>query len=150
MILDKLQTHDTKERLFEPISPDIEQLAKATVNAAFKVHSVLGPGLIESVYRVCLAHELRRRGLHVETELQIPIVYEGMRLDAGLRIDLLVEEKLIVELKAVVRMEPIFKAQLLTYLKLSGRRLGLLINFNVPLIKDGINRVILQSALVSW
>src|SRR5712691_8999007 len=122
MIENQPQRHKaTKGRLFEPISPEIEQVAKETVDATFKVHSALGPGLIESVYRVCLAHELRRRGLKVETELAIPIVYEGLRLDADLRIDLLVEEKLIVELKAVIRMEPVFEAQLLTYLKLTGR-----------------------------
>jgi GxxExxY protein len=134
---------DTKTRFFEAIPPEIEQIAKQTVDSAFKVHSALGPGLIESVYRVCLAHELRRRGFKVQTELAIPIIYEGLRLDADLRIDLLVEGKLIVELKSVVRMEPVFEAQLLTYLKLTHRRLGLLINFNVPLIKDGIKRVIL-------
>jgi len=134
---------DTKTRFFEAIPPEIEQIAKQTVDSAFKVHSALGPGLIESVYRVCLAHELRRRGFQVQTELAIPIIYEGLRLDADLRIDLLVEGKLIVELKSVVRMEPVFEAQLLTYLKLTHRRLGLLINFNVPLIKDGIKRVIL-------
>ncbi len=134
---------DTKARLFEPIPPETEHLAKETVDAAFKVHSALGPGLIESVYRVCLAHELRRRGLKVETELAIPIVYEGLRLNADLRIDLLVDGQLIVELKSVVKMEPVFEAQLLSYLKLTDRRLGLLINFNVPLIKHGIKRVIL-------
>jgi len=138
------QSHkDTKAKLFEPVPIEIERVAKQTVDAAFRVHSALGPGLLESVYRVCLAHELRRRGLKVENEVKIPIVYEGLQLDAGLRIDLLVEGGLIVELKAVIRMEPVFEAQLLTYLKLTGQRLGLLINFNVPLIKDGIKRVVL-------
>jgi GxxExxY protein len=141
---DQPQRHkDTKPRFFEATPPEVERLAAETVDSAFKVHSALGPGLIESVYRVCLAHELRRRGLKIETELVIPIVYEGLQLDADLRIDLLIEGKLIVELKAVVRMEPVFEAQLLTYLKLTNRRLGLLINFNVPLIKNGIKRVIL-------
>ena len=134
---------DTKAKLFEPVAAEIERVAKQTVDGAFRVHSALGPGLLESVYRLCLAHELQRRGLKVESEVKIPIVYEGLSLDAGLRIDLLVEGQLIVELKAVLRMEPVFEAQLLTYLKLTGRRLGLLINFNVPLIKDGIKRVIL-------
>jgi len=134
---------DTKIKLFEPVPIEIERVARQTVDAAFKVHSVLGPGLLESVYGVCLAHELRRRGLKVENEVKIPISYEGLELDAGLRIDLLVDGKLIVELKAVIRMEPVFEAQLLTYLKLTGHRLGLLINFNVPLIKDGIKRVVL-------
>jgi len=134
---------DTKIKLFEPVPIEIERVARQTVDAAFKVHSVLGPGLLESVYGVCLAHELRRRGLKVENEVKIPISYEGLELDAGLRIDLLVDGKLIVELKAVIRMEPVFEAQLLTYLKLTGHRLGLLINFNVPLIKDGIKRAVL-------
>ena len=143
MMDDQPQRHkDTKSRFFEAIPPEVEQLAKETVDSAFKVHSALGPGLIESVYRVCLAHELRRRSLKVETELVIPIVYEGLRLDAGLRIDLLVEGKLIVELKAVVKMDPVFEAQLLTYLKMTGRRLGLLINFNVMVLRDGIKRVV--------
>jgi len=134
---------DTKTKLFEPVPLEVERVAKQTVDAAFRVHSALGPGLLESVYGVCLAHELRRRGLKVEVEVKIPIVYEGLQLDAGLRIDLLVEGGLIVELKAVIRMEPVFEAQLLTYLKLTGHRLGLLINFNVPLIRDGIKRVVL-------
>jgi GxxExxY protein len=134
---------DTKARFFEPIPSEIEQIAKQVVDGAFKVHSVLGPGLLKSVYRVCLAHELRRRGLKVENEVKIAIVYEELQLDAGLRIDLLVEGVLIVELKAVIRMDPVFEAQLLSYLKLTNRRLGLLINFNVPLIKHGIKRVIL-------
>ena len=119
-----------------------EELAKAVVEAAFAVHSTLGPGLLESVYEVCLVHELHKRGLQLERQLTLPIEYDGVKLDAGLRLDLLVEDELIVELKAVEVMQPLFVAQLLTYLKLTGRKLGLLINFNVPLIKDGIRRVI--------
>ncbi len=114
-----------------------EELAKAVVNAA------LGPGLLESVYEVCLVHELHKRGLSLERQVTLPIEYAGVKLDAGLRLDLLVEDELIVELKAVETMHPLFVAQLLTYLKLTGKKLGLLINFNVPLIKDGIRRVIL-------
>ena len=113
------------------------------VDAAFKVHSTLGPGLLESVYEVCLAHELSRRGLKIQTQVAFPIVYEDVRLDAGLRIDLVVENRLIVEIKAVETMPPVFEAQLLTYLKLTKMRLGLLINFNVSKIKDGIKRIIL-------
>jgi GxxExxY protein len=113
------------------------------VDAAFKVHSTLGPGLLESVYEICLAHELSKRGLKVQTQVAFPIVYDEVRLDAGLRIDLVVENQLIVEIKAVETMQPVFEAQILTYLKLTKIRLGLLINFNVSKIKDGIRRIVL-------
>jgi len=99
--------------------------------------------LLESVYEVCLAHELRQRKLVVATQVALPVVYDGAKLDAGLRLDMLVADCLIVEVKAVEAMNPVFKAQLLTYLKLSGHGLGLLINFNVPVIKNGIKRVVL-------
>jgi GxxExxY protein len=128
---------------FEPIPPEVEQAARVTTDAAFKVHKTLGPGLLESVYEACLAHELRQCGIHVETQIALPVIYEGLRLEAGLRLDMLVANQLIVELKAVEKMNSLFEAQLLTYLKLTGRRLGLLINFNVPLIKHGIKRIIL-------
>lgn len=121
---------------------ELDAIAKAVVNAAFKVHTELGPGLLEGVYEVCLAHELTKHGLKVERQVALPVHYDGVKIEAGLRLDLLVEGKLIVELKAVETLLPVHKAQLLTYLKLSKRRLGLLINFNVPLIKDGIKRVI--------
>ncbi|MDT5121303.1 MAG: hypothetical protein QOC96_785 [Acidobacteriota bacterium] len=128
---------------FEPIPPEVEQAARVATDAAFKVHKTLGPGLLESVYEACLAHELRQRGINVETQIALPVIYEGLRLEAGLRLDMLVANQLIVELKAVEKMNSLFEAQLLTYLKLTGRRLGLLINFNVPLIKHGIKRIIL-------
>ena len=118
-------------------------VAKAVVDAAFKVHSTLGPGLLETVYEACLVHELHRRGLRVETQAVLPIEYDGFKLDAALRLDLVVEDQLIVELKAVEALLPIHMAQMMTYLKLSGHRVGLLINFNVPRIKDGIRRIIL-------
>ena len=121
----------------------IDVVAKAVVDAAFKVHSTLGPGLLETVYEACLVHELHRRGLRVETQVALPIEYDGFKLDAALRLDLLVEDQLIVELKAVESLLPIHTAQMMTYLKLSQRRLGLLINFYVPRIKDGIRRIIL-------
>ena len=121
----------------------IDAIAKAAVDAAFKVHSTLGPGLLEGVYEACLVHELHRRGLSVETQVALPIEYDGLKLDAALRLDLVVEDQLIVELKAVESLLPIHMAQVMTYLKLSRCRLGLLINFNVPLIKDGIRRIIL-------
>ena len=118
-------------------------MATAVVDSTFKVHSTLGPGLLESVYEICLAHELHQRGLKFQTQVALPVFYDGVRLDAALRMDLIVERQLIVEIKAVETMLPVFEAQLLTYLKLTGCRLGLLINFNVPRIKDGIKRIIL-------
>jgi len=130
-------------RVFEPLPPDIEHLAKVVVDAAYRVHTSLGPGLLESVYELCLLHELRKREIPAEQQVRIPILYDGIRLDAGLRIDLLIDRKLIVEIKAVEEMNRVYKAQVLTYLKLTGLRLGLLINFNVALIKNGIERVIL-------
>ena len=121
----------------------IEHIAEQIVDSAFKVHSALGPGLLESVYQTCMVWELESRGLEVRQEVALPVIYDDKRLDAGVRLDLLVEELVIVELKSVERMLPVFDAQLLTYLKLSGKPLGFLINFNVPLIKDGIRRRIL-------
>ena len=112
------------------------------VDAAMRVHSALGPGLLESAYEGCLAHELRRRGMKVETQVGLPVVYDGAKIDVGYRLDLLVEDVVVVEVKAVETLAPIHGAQLLTYLKLSGHRLGLLINFNVPHLKDGIKRMV--------
>jgi GxxExxY protein len=124
---------------------ELDRLARAVVDSAFAVHSQLGPGLLEGVYEVCLAHELTKRGLRVERQVALPVLYDGVKIEAGLRLDLLVEEKLIVEVKAVELFHPVHKAQVLTYLKLTGHSLGLLINFNVPLIKDGIKRIILST-----
>ncbi len=118
-------------------------MAKQVVDAAFAVHSALGPGLLESVYETCLAHELGKRGLGVERQLPLPVVYDGVLLEAALRLDLLVAGCVVVELKAVDQLLPVHQAQVLTYLKLSGHRLGLLINFNVPRIRDGIRRLVL-------
>ena len=128
---------------FGPLPPETERNASAVVDSALKVHRALGPGLLESVYETCLCHELTQRGVPWKAQVTVPVVYDGLRLDSGLRLDVLVAETVIVELKAVEKMIPLFKAQLLTYLKLTGLRLGLLINFNVPLIKDGIKRIIL-------
>ncbi len=127
----------------QPIPDEVNNVARTVVDAAYRVHSTLGPGLLERVYEVCLAHELRKRGLTVETQVDLPVIYDGVRLDAGMRIDMIVAGNLLVELKAVETMHPVHKAQLLTYLKLTGHRLGLLINFNVPLIRDGIERLAL-------
>jgi len=126
-----------------PIPPETEATARSVVDAAFAVHKAMGPGLLETVYEACLCHELAKRGVAFQRQLALPVVYDGVRLDAGLRLDLLAANCLIVELKAVEKHNPLFEAQLLTYLKLTGFRLGLLINFNVPLLKDGIRRVIL-------
>jgi GxxExxY protein len=137
------KTQEREMKVFDPIPAETEHLARMTVDAAMKVHRVLGPGLIESVYEACLAHELKRRQVKVETQVAFPIVYEEIRLESGLRLDLWVGRRLIVELKAVEKMSPLYQAQLLTYLKITGCRLGLLINFNVPLLKDGVRRVAL-------
>jgi GxxExxY protein len=129
--------------MYDPIPAEAERLAKATLDAAFKVHSTLGPGLLESVYELCLAYELRQRGIRVETQVAFPVIYEGVRMEGGLRIDLLVDRQVVVELKAVDAMNPVFEAQLITYLKMTGLRLGLLINFNVPHLRNGIKRLVL-------
>jgi GxxExxY protein len=112
------------------------------VDAAFKVHTALGPGLLESVYQAVLAHELKKRGLKVVRQQSIPIVYEEVHLDEGFRADLIVEDRVIVELKSIESIAPVHKKQLLTYLRLADKRVGLLINFNVALIKDGITRIV--------
>ena len=117
-------------------------IAKIIVDAAFKVHKSLGPGLFESVYETVMAHEIEGRGLTVERQKVIPINYEGMAFDEGFRADLVVSDKVIVELKSVETLSPVHKKQLLTYLRLADKRLGLLINFGSNLIKDGIARVV--------
>ncbi len=117
------------------------QLSKIILDAAFKVHTATGPGLLESVYEVTLAHELRKAGLRVERQVAIPIRYDELTFDEGFRADLLVEDKLIVELKSVEKLVPVHSKQVLTQLRLSGRRLGLLINFGEVRLKDGIERI---------
>jgi len=118
------------------------ELAKIIVDEAFHVHYQLGPGLLESVYEACLAHRLTQAGLKVEVQKPIPLVYDGIHLKCGFRCDLIVEEKLIIEIKTVDQLTDIHLAQLLTYLKLSNLNLGLLINFNVVRIKNGLRRVV--------
>ena len=122
---------------------DLNQITAATIGAAMEVHKELGPGLLESVYEVCLAYELQQRGLKVKRQTPLPVRYQGIDLDCGFRLDLLVEESVLVELKAVEKLQPIHEAQVLTYLKLSGCKLGLLINFNTKVLKDGIHRLAL-------
>ena len=128
---------DIETQSFDLVGKDI-------VDAAFKVHKSLGPGLLESVYEECMAHELAaNRGLKVERQVELPIRFDGLVLTSRLRLDMLVERSVIVEMKAVETMIPLYEAQLITYLKLTGLRLGYLINFNVALIKQGIKRMIL-------
>jgi GxxExxY protein len=117
-------------------------LSRIVVNASFQVHNELGPGLLENIYEECLFSELQDAGIHVEKEVVLPVTYKNKKMDLGYRLDIWVERKLIIELKCVDSFIPIHKAQLLTYLKLTNNRLGLLINFNVPLIKDGIKRIV--------
>jgi GxxExxY protein len=128
---------------FKALSKREEFIAEKIVAAAFTVHKVLGPGLLERVYEVCFCHELTKQELKYQRQVDIPIRYDGMIFDEGLRLDVFVEELIICELKAVDEMNPVWTAQILSHLKLTGKRLGFLINFNVPLIKNGIKRIIL-------
>jgi GxxExxY protein len=121
---------------------EINEISGQVVDAAMKVHSALGPGLLENAYEACLEHELNKRGLRVERQVELPVVYDGVQIDLGYRLDLVVEGAVIVELKAVEKIAPIHEAQLLSYLKLSNKKIGLLINFNVLHLKDGIKRMV--------
>ena len=125
-----------------PISKDINYLTGEVIGAAIEVHKVLGPGLLESAYEECLCRELELRKIPHERQKDLPVEYKGVKLDCGYRLDILVQNTLIVELKACESLQPIHEAQLLTYLKLTGIKLGLLINFNVPLLKQGIRRLV--------
>ncbi len=118
------------------------QLSRQVIGCAFKVHSVCGPGLLESAYRTCLAHELEKAGLKIEIEKPVPIVYDGVKLERGYRLDILVEDKLVLELKAVDSLIDIHTVQTLTYLRFGGYRLGLILNFRTKHLKDGIRRVV--------
>lgn len=120
----------------------INDITGHVVDAAITVHSTLGPGLLESAYKACLVHELRKRGLTVLTEIPVPIVYDGVVVDVGYRMDLLVEDAVIVEVKAISRLSPVHDAQLLSHLVLSGHKVGLLINFHVRFLKHGIRRLV--------
>nr|WP_315146219.1 GxxExxY protein [uncultured Flavobacterium sp.] len=119
-----------------------EEIAKIIVNSAFKVHKNLGPGLLERVYEVCLAYEINKAGLEVQSQIDVPIVYDGVILKEKLRLDLIVEKTVIIEVKAVEIVNPVWQAQIISQLKLTDNQLGFLINFNVPLIKNGIKRFI--------
>jgi GxxExxY protein len=146
-----MNNQETKKQSFDlnlpdwkrvQIPSDIEILAKAAVNAAFTVHSELGPGLLESAYEKCICHELRSHRINFEYQSAIPLNYRGEKIDIGFRLDLLLEKKLLLELKAVDLLMPIHTAQVITYLRLLKLPLGLLINFNEPLIKHGIHRIL--------
>jgi len=118
------------------------EVSATIIDVAIGIHRELGPGLLESVYQKVMAHELRKRGLHVEDEVPIPVEWEGERMEVGFRADLIVEDMVIVELKSVERITPVFKKTLLTYLRVADKRLGLLINFNEALLKNGITRIV--------
>jgi len=138
-----LTTKSTKDTKRTEWSQSLEELGRQVVDSAFKVHKELGPGLLESVYETCLARELTKRAIPIGRQVPIPIVYDGETLDAALRLDLLVDELIIVEVKAVEKITPLHEAQLLSYLRLSRKKVGFLINFNVKLIRDGLHRLVL-------
>ena len=123
---------------------EIEKTGKQIVDIAFKIHSTLGPGLLERVYETCFCHELDKRGIQYLHQQRIPIIYDGIVFKDALRLDLLIEDSIIVELKSHEINHPVWEAQLLTYMKLTDKKLGYLINFNVPVIKQGIKRMILH------
>jgi len=131
------------KREYKPLPDELEIIGKKIVDAAYTVHKNLGPGLLEKVYEICFCHELEKRGLSYQRQLDIPIVYDGLTFDEGLRLDVLVENEVICELKALETVNPVWVAQILSHLKLTGNRLGYLINFNVPLMKNGIKRFIM-------
>lgn len=129
-----------KPNLYKPIPLDIEEIGKKALDAAYTVHSALGPGLLESVYEACLAYEIRKLGLNAETQVAVPVKYQDVFVETGLRLDIWVERKVILELKAVEKMNTLYEAQLITYLKVTGCRLGYLMNFNVQHFKNGFVR----------
>ena len=135
--------HDDTTTRREEIPTEVEAAARLAVEAAFKVHRTLGPGLLEKVYEACFTHECRSMGLEVASQVEVPVKYGDVQINAGLRLDLLINGCLIVELKAVEALLPFHQAQVLTYLRVTRHRLALLINFSAPLLKDGIKRIVL-------
>jgi GxxExxY protein len=129
--------------MYQKISDEEEKIGKAIVDSAYTIHKELGPGLLEKVYEVCFSHELLKKGFSVRRQMDIPIIYDGIVFEEGLRLDVLVNDLVIVELKALENVNPVWEAQLLSHLKLTNKRLGYLINFNVPLIKYGIKRMVI-------
>ncbi len=128
--------------MFEPIPEELEIIGKKIVDAAYTVHKSLGPGLLEKVYEICFCHELTKRGLHYLRQIDLPVVYDGLTFEEGLRLDVLIEDKIICEIKAVDLVNPVWDAQILSHLKLTNKRLGYLINFNVTNIGQGIKRFV--------
>jgi GxxExxY protein len=133
----------TPSRLLKPIPLEVEPIGKKLLDAAYTVHTSLGPGLLESVYEACLAYQAGLQGLSVETQVSVPVKYQSVFVETGLRLDFWAERLVIVELKSVETMHPLYEAKLLTYLKITGCRLGYLMNFNVKHLKDGIKRMVL-------
>lgn len=129
--------------MYTPLSEELERIGKIVVDSAYSVHVKLGPGLLEKVYEVCFCYELSKRGLSYKRQTDIPIQYDGLRFEEGLRLDVLVEDCVICELKAIETVNPVWEAQILSHLKLTGNRLGYLINFNVVKFKDGIRRFVM-------
>lgn len=136
------QSSKVHKEKFTPVPESVEKIGKLIVDAGYTVHINLGPGLLEKVYGVCFCHELAKRGLHYQRQIDIPIVYDNLRFDEGLRLDVIVEDCIICELKALETVNPVWEAQILSHLKLTGKRLGYLINFDVVKIKDGIRRFV--------
>ena len=132
----------TPTRRFKPIPLEVEAIGKKVLDAAYTVHSALGPGLLESVYEACAAYEMQKQGLKAETQAVVPVKYQDVFVETGLRLDIWVEKSVIIECKSVEKMNPLYEAQLITYLKITGCRLGYLINFNVKHLKDGIKRIV--------
>ena len=137
-----MYTSSSTQMAFQPIPADVERIGKVVLNAAYKVHTTLGPGLLESVYQASMRHVIEKNGVTVKTDVKLPILFEGTKLDSGLQLVMLVEKCVIVELKSVERMSLLYEKQVVTYLRLSHLRLGFLINFNVPYLKDGIKRLV--------
>ena len=128
---------------FQKLSPKEETIGKDIVDAAFKVHKELGPGLLEKIYEICMIHELEKAGYDARRQVSVPFRYDGITFNEGLRVDILVQNLVMAEIKAVDQVYPVWQAQLISHLKLTGHRLGYLINFNVPVIKNGIKRIVM-------
>lgn len=122
--------------------PNVNRITGLVITAAMKVHSALGPGLLESAYEACLLHELRKRGVRIANQVILPVIYDGVAIELGYRMDLLVEDLVVVELKCIDKIHPVHEAQLLSYMRLSGKQVGLLINFHVAHLRDGIKRMV--------
>ena len=139
------QSHEISKKhkdVYKPVPIELEKIGKLVVDSAYTVHYNLGPGLLEKVYEVCFCHELLKRGFKYQRQVTVPIVYDNLQFDEGLRIDVIVEGVIICELKALENVNPVWQAQILSHLKLTNKRLGYLINFNVPKIKNGIRRFV--------